>query len=98
MSATVKFTVDLPKFQETFARSLQIVDGENVIYMDSELQSDIAFDRTANWGEHPFLFPPFLERGNTVVDISGDAFQDAYLSREYASGHALATMARFHLA
>ena len=69
--ATVKFTVELPKHQETFARSLQIVDGENVIYVDSELASDTAFDRTANWGEHPFLFPPFLERGNTVVDVSG---------------------------
>ena len=69
--ATVKFTVDLPKHQETFARSLQMVDGENVIYIDSELTSDTAFDRTANWGEHPFLFPPFVERGNTVVDLSG---------------------------
>lgn len=69
--ATVKFTVDLPKFQETFARSLQMVDGENVIYIDSELTSDTAFDRTANWGEHPFLFPPFVERENTVVDVSG---------------------------
>jgi len=69
--ATVKFAVDLPKFQETFARSLQIVDGENVLYIDSELTSDTAFDRTANWGEHPFLFPPFVERGNTVVDVSG---------------------------
>lgn len=69
--ATVRFTVDLPKREETFARSLQIVDGENVIYVDSELTSDTAFDRTANWGEHPFLFPPFLERRNTVVDVSG---------------------------
>ena len=69
--ATVKFAVDLPKFQETFARSLQMVDGESVIYVDSELTSETAFDRTANWGEHPFLFPPFVERGNTVVDISG---------------------------
>ncbi len=69
--ATVKFTVDLPKHEETFARSLQIVDGENVIYVDSELTSETAFDRTANWGEHPFLFPPFLERGNTVVNVSG---------------------------
>jgi len=69
--ATVEFTVDLPKFQETFARSLQMVDGESIIYIDSELTSGTAFDRTANWGEHPFLFPPFVERGNTVVDVSG---------------------------
>jgi len=47
------------------------VGGENVLYIDSELTSDTAFDRTANWGEHPCLFPPFVERGNTVVDVSG---------------------------
>jgi hypothetical protein len=69
--ATVKFHVALPKHQETFTRSLQMVDGESVIYVDSELASETAFDRTANWGEHPFLFPPFLERGNTVIDVSG---------------------------
>jgi len=68
---TVKFAVDLPKFQETFTRSLQMVQGESVIYIESELASQTAFDRTANWGEHPFLFPPFLERDNTVIDISG---------------------------
>ena len=68
---TVKFSVDLPKFQETFTRSLQMVQGESIIYIDSELASQTAFDRTANWGEHPFLFPPFLERENTVIDVSG---------------------------
>jgi hypothetical protein len=68
---TVRFAVDLPKSQETFTRSLQMVQGESVIYVDSELASQTAFDRTANWGEHPFLFPPFLERDNTVIDISG---------------------------
>src|ERR1035437_3897744 len=95
--ATVKFTVDLPKFQETFARSLQIVDGENVIYIDSELTSDTAFDRTANWGEHlsvSTLRGTREYRGRRLRR----AFQDAYLSREYASGHALATIAGFHLA
>ncbi len=68
---TVKFAVDLPKFQETFTRSLEMAQDESVIYIESELASQTAFDRTANWGEHPFLFPPFLERNNTVIDMSG---------------------------
>jgi hypothetical protein len=51
------------------------VDGESVIYVDSELESKVAFDRTANWGEHPFLFPPFLEPEKTVVDMSGTRAQ-----------------------
>ena len=70
-TTTVKFTADLPMLQETFTRMLRIVDGESVIYVDSELQSQVAFDRPANWGEHPFLFPPFLEAEKTVVDMSG---------------------------
>jgi hypothetical protein len=70
-TATVKFNVDMPLLQEAFTRVLRMVDGESVIYVDSELESKVAFDRTANWGEHPFLFPPFLEPEETVVDMSG---------------------------
>ena len=70
-TATVKFAVKMPLLQEAFTRVLRMVDGESVIYVDSELESQVAFDRTANWGEHPFLFPPFLEPEKTVVDMSG---------------------------
>ena len=70
-TTTVKFSVDMPLLQESFTRELRMVDGESVIYVDSELENLVAFDRTANWGEHPFLFPPFLEPENTVVDMSG---------------------------
>src|SRR5579862_8671287 len=68
---TVKFSVTLPLLQESFIRMLRMVDGESVIYVDSELESQLAFDRPVNWGEHPFLFPPFLEAEKTVVDMSG---------------------------
>jgi hypothetical protein len=70
-TATVKFAAKMPLLQEAFTRVLRMVDGESVIYVDSELESQVAFDRTANWGEHPFLFPPFLEPEKTVVDMSG---------------------------
>jgi hypothetical protein len=70
-TTTVKFAVNLPLLQENFTRQLQMVDGENVIYIDSGLESLVAFDRTANWGEHPFLFPPFIESEKTVVDMGG---------------------------
>ena len=70
-TTTAKFTVDMPLLQENFTRQLRLVDGESVIYVDSELESKTAFDRTANWGEHPFLYPPFLEPEKTVVDMSG---------------------------
>ncbi|HUP03240.1 MAG TPA: hypothetical protein VMU19_04590 [Bryobacteraceae bacterium] len=70
-TTTVKFTVNLPLREENFTRQLQMVDGENIIYVDSELESQVAFDRTANWGEHPFLFSPFIEPEKTVVDMGG---------------------------
>ena len=56
-TTSVKFVVSMPLLQESFTRQLRMVDGESVIYVDSELESQVAFDRTANWGEHPFLFP-----------------------------------------
>ena len=74
-ATTVKFSADLPLRQESFTRVLRMVDGESVIYVDSELESRTAFDRTANWGEHPYLYPPFIEREHTVVDMSGTRSQ-----------------------
>jgi hypothetical protein len=74
-TTTVKFSANLPLREEAFTRVLRMVDGESVIYVDSELESKTAFDRTANWGEHPYLFPPFLEREHTVVDMSGTRSQ-----------------------
>jgi hypothetical protein len=68
---TVKFRVQLPLVQETLVRTLQLVDGENVVYVDSELESQLGFDRQVAWGEHPYLFPPFLEAEHTVMDMSG---------------------------
>ncbi len=68
---TVKFSIDLPLAQEGFTRTLRMVDGESVVYVNSELENRVAFDRTANWGEHPFLFPPFMEPEKMAVDMSG---------------------------
>jgi hypothetical protein len=79
-TTTVKFRVQLPLVQETLIRTLQMVDGENVVYVDSELESLVAFDRQVSWGEHPYLFPPFLEPENTVMDMSGTRAR----TRQYA--------------
>ncbi|MEO8597759.1 MAG: hypothetical protein ABI759_30845, partial [Candidatus Solibacter sp.] len=84
---SAKFTAPMPKLEEVFTRTFRMVDGENVIYVDSELESQTAFDRTANWGEHPFLFPPFLEAEKTVVDMSGtQAKTRSYPGRGGAGG------------
>lgn len=64
-------SAQLPIVQETFTRTFRALDGENVIYVESELESLLGFDRPVNWAEHATLGSPFLESGVTVVDLSG---------------------------
>jgi len=67
---TVEFSAALPLVHENFRRTLRVVDGENVIYFDSELESLLGFDRPVNWGEHATISGSFLEQGKTVTDMS----------------------------
>ena len=67
---TVQFGATLPLVHENFRRTLHIVDGENVIYIESELESLLAFDRPINWGEHATISGAFLEQGKTMTDMS----------------------------
>lgn len=78
---TVTFSAALPIVQETFRRTLRLVDGENVIYVESELESLLGFDRPVNWGEHFTIGGSFLEQGKTVTDMSATRS----MTRSYAS-------------
>jgi hypothetical protein len=68
--ATVAFSVTLPIVQEVFRRTVQLVDGDHVVYVESELENLLGFDRPVNWAEHGTIGSPFLEPGKTVVDMS----------------------------
>jgi hypothetical protein len=78
---TVAFTATLPIVQETFRRTIRMVDGESVVYVDSELESLLGFDRPVNWGEHATIGGPFLEQGKTVTEMSARRA----MTRSYAS-------------
>jgi hypothetical protein len=67
---TVVFAAALPLVQENFRRTIRMVDGESVIYVESELESLLAFDRPVNWAEHATIGGPFLEQGKTVTEMS----------------------------
>ena len=67
---TAGFTAAMPIVQETFRRTVRMVDGEQVIYVDSELENLLGFDRPINWGEHATLGGPFLEQGKTFTEMS----------------------------
>ena len=58
---SVTFTATLPIVQETFRRTIRMVDGESVVYIDSELESLLGFDRPVNWGEYATIGGLFLE-------------------------------------
>jgi hypothetical protein len=91
---SLKFTAKLSIVQEVFTRTFQAVNGESVIYIDSELENLMGFDRPINWAEHATLGAPFLASGLTVVDLSGsrsrtrpyDRAQQGPLERRLASG------------
>jgi len=67
---TASFTATLPLVQEVFNRTFRLVDGENVVYVESELENLMAFDRPVNWAEHATIGPPFLELGSTDLEMS----------------------------
>jgi hypothetical protein len=47
-----------------------MADGEDVVHVQSELESLLSFDRPVFWAEHATIGSPFLEPGVTVVDMS----------------------------
>jgi hypothetical protein len=67
--STLAFKAELPLVQETFTRTFRMVDGENIIHVQSELESHLGFDRPVNWAEHATIGAPFLAPEITVVDL-----------------------------
>lgn len=68
-TTSTAFSVTLPIAQETFTRTYHIVDGENIVWVDSSVTSLLGFDRPVFWGEHATVGAPFLEPGKVAVDM-----------------------------
>ena len=81
-TTTLTLATKLPLAQELFTRTVRLVEGENVAYVESELESLLAFDRPAIWAEHATVGPPFLKLGVTVVDIAAQRAK----TRPYEAG------------
>jgi hypothetical protein len=67
---SVTFQLWLPLAQETLTRTVEIADGENVVYVTSELESALGVDRPVSWAEHATLGMPYLEPGKVAIDLS----------------------------
>jgi hypothetical protein len=72
-SATLRAT--LPIVQEVLTRRHKLVGGENVVYVESELESLLGFDRPVVWAEHATIGAPFLAPEVTVIDLSAGPSQ-----------------------
>jgi hypothetical protein len=93
---SVAYTATLPLVHETFRRTIHMIDGEQVVYIDSELDNLLAFDRPINWGEHATIGPPFLELGKTVVEMSAvRAMTRSHESQSANPPHRLASLKEF---
>jgi len=66
---SAEFFVNMPLVQETLTRTYHVVDGENIVWVDSAVTSLLAFDRPIFWGEHATVSAPFLEPGKVAVDM-----------------------------
>lgn len=74
-SASVSFRVRLPIVQEVLRRKVTLAPGEQVALVESELESELAFDRPLLWAEHATIGAPYLALGQTVVDASSTKCQ-----------------------
>ncbi len=68
--SSVTFRVRLPRAQETLTRTVRMTPNERVVLVETELESEVAFDRVILWAEHATLGAPFVALGKTVVDQS----------------------------
>jgi len=59
----------LPLAQEDITRTITLADGENVVYVNTEVENLLAIDHPISWAEHATTGPPFLSPGQTIIDV-----------------------------
>ncbi len=97
-AASWTFTATLPLVQESLTRTVRLVDGESIVWVESELENLMAFDRPVCWAEHGTIGSPFLDPGKTVIDMPAErAKTRPYSSTEKEGGlpHRLASAVDF---
>ena len=72
----VSMRATLPIVQEVFTRIFRMVPGESVLYVDSQLENLLGFDRPVNWAEHATVSAPFVAPGKTTIALSGSRSQN----------------------
>src|SRR5260370_23453301 len=70
-ASNVNRKVRLQLAQEDITRTVSMLDGESVVYVNTEVENLLAIDHPLSWAEHATTGPPFLSPGNTIIDIPG---------------------------
>lgn len=81
-TGTYTFSTDLPIAQEHVTRTLKLREDEQVLDVETEVESMLGFDRPVFWAEHATIGAPFLEPEVTVVDMPAVRAK----TRPYAAG------------
>lgn len=82
----VSFKVALPLVQETLTRKVSVRPNEQVVLVESAIESQLPFDRIMLWAEHATIGAPFLELGKTIVDASSTRCQTKPFTESKARG------------
>lgn len=64
------YSAYLPRTQYNVGRTLTLLDGETVMYVEEWVENLLAFGRPAHWVQHATFGPPFVEPGKNVLDAS----------------------------
>jgi beta-lactamase superfamily II metal-dependent hydrolase len=66
---SVVIEATLPLAREVLTRTIELADGESVVRVTSRLESLLSVDRPISWAEHATIGPPFMQKGQVVVDM-----------------------------
>ncbi len=68
--SSATFRVRLALARETLTRTITMAPEEAIVLVETDLESEVAFDRVILWAEHATIGAPFLSLGKTMVDQS----------------------------
>lgn len=69
-ATSVSYTSHLPVVHEKLSRRISIEPNEQVALIETDIESELSFDRPILWAEHATIGAPFLGLGTVVVDQS----------------------------
>jgi hypothetical protein len=89
----IKLAAKLPLALESGTHTIQMVDGESVVYVETGVECLLLINRPIPCAEHATLGPPFLESGKVTVDMPASRCRERENKPRLESGEVRATLA-----